>query len=177
MTLTSTGPSGSHLKPVVAVFAVAAIAAGALAIAQVIGTDSPRTTPAPAAVSTEAVEPYNGPSGLERALAEGKLDGGFTLQSSETFAGSEPAPEVVVIAGQGSLYDALIAGKYDGDFPGAPDVQYVLSSETAIGTSSQLVEGLGDLPFVRLSDVGTGGVVVTTGGSVTTGPPAPRRCR
>ena len=43
MTITSTGPSGFHLKPLVSVFAVAAIAAGILAIIQVTGTDSPQS--------------------------------------------------------------------------------------------------------------------------------------
>lgn len=74
MTITSTGPSGFHLKPLVSVFAVAAIAAGILAIIQVTGTDSPLSTPAPAEVSTDVVEPYSGPSGLSQALADGKLD-------------------------------------------------------------------------------------------------------
>ena len=80
MTITSTGPSGFHLKPLVAVFALTAIAAGVLAIVQVTGTDSLQRTPAPVEASTEVAEPYTGPSGLSEALADGKLDAGLASQ-------------------------------------------------------------------------------------------------
>ena len=100
MTITSTGPSGFHLKPLVSVFAVAAIAVGILTIIQVTGTDSPQSTPAPAEVSVEAVEPYAGPNGLAEALADGKLDAGLTATESQASAGSAPLPEIVVVEGQ-----------------------------------------------------------------------------
>lgn len=140
MTITSTGPSGFHLKPLVSVFAVAAIAAGILAIIQLTGTDSPQSTPAPAEVSAEAVAPYAEPSGLAEALADGKLDAGLASAEGQPFAGSVPVPEIVVVEGQGGLHDALIAGKLTMDNPG---VHYVAGSEIAANDSG-LGEALAD---------------------------------
>jgi len=152
MTITSTGPSGFHLKPLVAVFALTAIAAGVLAIVQVTGTDSLQRTPAPAEVSTEVVEPYAGPSGLSEALADGKLDAGLASAESQPFAGSEPVPEIVEVEGHGNLYDALVQGKFDMDFsPGDPAVQYVLIPAAAItpsGSSEAFAAGKFDAGLI-----------------------------
>lgn len=151
MTITSTGPSGFHLKPLVTVFAVAAIVTGVLAVIQVTGTESPQRTPAPASaeVPAEVVEPYTGHSGLAQALADGKLNAGFAAAPGQSFAGSAPVPEILVVEGQGGLHDALIAGKLTMD---SADVRYVASPETAATTnglwtafdSGQLEEGTGD---------------------------------
>jgi len=145
MTITSTGPSGFHLKPLISVFAVAAIAAGILAIIQVTGTDSPQSTPAPAEVSVEvsagAIEQYTAASGLAEALADGKLDAGLASAEGQPFAGSVPVPEIVVVEGQGGLHDALVEGKLTMDNPG---VQYVAGPEIATsdsGLAEALAEG------------------------------------
>ena len=111
MTLTSTGPSGFHIKPVVTVFAVVAFVAGVYAISQQIWIDSQPSASAPTEAVVETAEPYTGPSGLSEAYAAGKLDAGLNPVPGETSAGSEPAPEVTVIEGQDSLYDALVEGK------------------------------------------------------------------
>ncbi len=136
MTLTSTGPSGFHIRPIVTVLAVVAFVAGVYAISQQILTDTQPSTPAATEAVAETAEPYTGPSGLSEAYAAGKLDAGLNPTLSEPFVGTTPAPETVVIAGQGSLYDALIEGKYDVDFlSGASGAQYVLVPEAATGTS------------------------------------------
>jgi len=136
MTLTSTGPSGFHIRPIVTVLAVVAFVAAVYAISQQILTDSQPSTPAATEAVAETAETYTGPTGLSEAYAAGKLDAGLNPIPSEPFVGSTPAPETVVIAGQGSLYDALIEGKYDVDFlSGASGAQYVLVPEAATGTS------------------------------------------
>jgi len=136
MTLTSTGPSGFRIRPIVTVLAVVAFVAGVFAISQQILTDDQVSTPAAAGAVAETAEPYAGPSGLSEAYASGKLDAGLNPAPSEPFVGTTPAPETVVIAGHGSLYDALIEGKYDVDFlSGASGAQYVLVPEAATDTS------------------------------------------
>lgn len=152
MTLTSTGPSGFPIRPIVTVLAVVAFVAGVYAISQQILTDGQPSSPTATETVAETAQPYAGPNGLSEAYAAGKLDAGLNPIPSESFAGSSTAPETVVIEGQGSLYDALIEGKYDLDFsPGDPAVQYVLVPAAATGPSGQLVEGLGDGPFTELS--------------------------
>ena len=152
MTLTSTGPSGFHIRPIVTVLAVAAFVAGVYAISQQILTDNqPGASESTEAVA-ETAEPYVGPSGLSEAYANGKLDAGLNPASSEPYAGSTPAPEIVEIDGQGGLYDALIDGKYTLDFaPGDPGVQYVLVPRAATvtsGSSAALVAGKFDAGLV-----------------------------
>ena len=142
MTLTSTGPSGFHIRPVVTVFAVVAFVAGAYAISQQIWTDSQPSASAPTEAVVETAEPHTGPSGLSEAYAAGKLDAGLNPVPGETLAGSETAPEVVVIAGQGSLYEALIEGKFDVDsLSGESGAQFVLGPETT-AASHGLTEAL-----------------------------------
>lgn len=136
MTLTSTGPSGFHIRPIVTVLAVVAFVAGVYAISQQIVTDSQPGASESSEAVAETAEPYAGPSGLSEAYANGKLDAGLNPASSEPHAGSTPAPEIVVIEGQGSLYNALIEGKYDVDFlSGASGAHYVLAPEAASSTS------------------------------------------
>ena len=136
MTLTSTGPSGFHIRPIVTVLAVAAFVAGVYAISQQILTGNQPSASESTEAVAETAEPYAGPSGLSEAYANGKLDAGLNPASSEPYAGSTPAPEIVVIEGQGSLYDALVEGKYDVDFlSGASGAHYVLVPEAASGTS------------------------------------------
>jgi hypothetical protein len=168
MTITSTGPSGFHLRPLVSVFAVAAIAAGIVAIVQVTSTDSPQTTPVPAEVSTEAVEPSAGPNGLAEALADGKLDAGLTATESQPLAGSAPVPKIVVVEGNGGLRDALVEGKLTMDNPG---VQYAASVETAAINSGlraafdagKFDEGVGDESAVALSPPAAGTPTISGG--------------
>ena len=154
MTITSTGPSGFHIKPVVTLLAVAAFAAAAYVLAlQIWSNDQPSASaPTEAVAVVEAAEPYTGPSGSTEAFAAGKFDAGLVPEPSPATIGSEPAPEIVVIEGQGSLYDALIKGKYNLDAaPGDPIVQYVLVPAATASTSSQLIEGLGDGPYSEAS--------------------------
>lgn len=160
MTLTSTGPSGFHIKPVVMVLAVAAFAAAAYVIALQIRSNDQPSASAPAELSAEAVEPSAEPSGPPAAV----YSGGYLVEgldappadAGKTPAASQPAPEIVVIEGQGSLYDALIDGKYDLDVaPGDPMVQYVLVPAAAASTSSQLIEGLGDESYTEASPAGS----------------------
>lgn len=135
MTITSTGPSGFSLKPLVTVFAVAAIVAGVFAIVQGLGTDSQQSIPAPVEVSTEAVDSYTGPSGLTQALIDGKLIDGLAPAPGQAFAGTESVPEIIVVEGQGGLYDALIDGKLTmGQMSPNPGVQYVRGPEAATST-------------------------------------------
>ena len=103
-------------------------------------------------------EAATGTSGSSEAFAAGKFDAGLVPEPSQTFAAREPAPEVVVIEGQGSLYDALIEGQVRRGFlSGASGVQYVLSSGAATDFSGlrlgvgrrQLVEGFGDGTFAE----------------------------
>jgi len=136
MTLTSTGPSGFHVKPIVTVLAVVAFVAGVYAISQQILTDGQPGASESSEAAAETARPYTSPSGLSEAYAAGKLDAGLNPTPSEPFVGSTPTPETVVIEGQGGLYDALIEGKYDVDFlSGASGAQYVLVPEAATGTS------------------------------------------
>jgi hypothetical protein len=128
-----------------------AFVAGVYAISQQIRTDSQPSASAPTEAVVDTVEPYAGPNGLSEAYAAGKLDAGLNPKPGETSAGSEPAPEVVVITGQGSLYDALIEGKYDVDFlSGASGAHYVLGPETAAafnGLTEALAAGKLDVGF------------------------------
>ena len=160
MTLTSTGPSGFQIKAAVTVLAVVAFVAGAYAISQQFSIDSqPNASAATGAVIATA-DPYTGPSGLSEAYAAGKLDAGLNPVPGETLAGSEPAPEVIVIEGQGSLYDALVEGKYDaGSLSGVSGAQYVLSSEAAAsnGLTEALATGKLDAEFaLQPSEATTG---------------------
>ena len=136
MTLTSTGPSGFHIRPIVTVLAVVAFVAGVYAISQQILTDGQPSSPTATETVAETAQPYAGPSGLSEAYAAGKLDAGLIPTLSEPLVEGTPATTTVVIEGQGSLYDALSQGKYDVDFsPGDSAVQYVLIPVAATGTS------------------------------------------
>ena len=150
MSLTSTGPSGFHLKPIVTILAAVAFVAGVYAISQQVLTENQPSASAPTEAVIEAAEPY--PDSGESPPAVhfgGRLIEGLgdepLAEASETPAVSQPAPEIVVIEGQGSLYDPLIDGKYDPDSA----VQYVLVPNAGTSVSSQLVEGLGDAPFAQ----------------------------
>lgn len=74
MTITSTGPSGLHLKPIVTVFAAAVFAIAIVAIVLWTGTDNPPSSPTPIETATEAVTPDVAPSANWDAYADGKLD-------------------------------------------------------------------------------------------------------
>ena len=153
MTTTSAGPHGFHVKPLVTVFAVAAIAAATIFVAQQVGSDSPQSVPKPIEASAEATAPVVNPYRLSDALADGKLDAGLIPAPSQAATGSVPVPELVPLSGQGGLYEALLDGKFALDFAsGDPGVQYVRSPETATSESGlwgafaegKLDTGLGD---------------------------------
>jgi hypothetical protein len=133
MTLTSTGPSGFHLKPLVTILAAVVFVAAAYVVAQQLLTDDQPSASAPSAVVVETAEPSVESSGLADAYAAGKLDAGLIPGPSETAPGAASTPETITIAGQGGLYDALVEGKFD-FAPGDPAVQYVLVPEVATGS-------------------------------------------
>ena len=136
MTLTSTGPSGFHIKPIVTVLAVVAFVAGVYAIGQQVLTDSQPGVSEPAETVAETAEPSVESSGLSEAYAAGKFDAALNPARSESPPTATPPPEIVEIEGHGGLHDALIQGKYNLDFaPGDPGVQYVLVPEAAAGAS------------------------------------------
>ena len=136
MTTTSAGPHGFHVKPPVVVLAATAIMTAALLVALQVGRDGPESVPNPIEATAEATAPLAKPNGLVQAFVEGKFDAGLIPAPSPATAGAVPVPELVLIAGQGDLYEALIAGKFVLDFgAGDPGVQYVLSPETSASQS------------------------------------------
>lgn len=132
MTTTSAGPHGFHVKPIATVLAVAALVAATIVVAQQVGRDTPQSVPAPIEASVEPAVPYTGPNGLTQAFANGKFDAGLLPAPSQAATGSVPVPQLIPVAGQGGLYDALIAGKFATDFRlGDPGVEYVRSPDAA----------------------------------------------
>jgi hypothetical protein len=125
-----------------AVVAVA-LAAAIIAISQQIGTDSPQTVSAPTQATTEAAAPSANANGLDDALASGKLDAGFGPTDAATSAAATPAPTTVEVAGQGSSYDALIAGKFGEDFGPNANVRYVRGPGSASGGLRQELASIG----------------------------------
>ena len=164
MTLTSTGPSGFHLKPLVAVFAATVFAFAAFAVGLWVGNESqpgtPETVDAPAPVATPEFAPEAAPSANWAAFEAGKLDDGPLPPPSPTI--SEPAtssanvdayaagrldpelaaenPSRYAASGAGSTsanWAAFEAGKYDPEYAAAhPGVTYVVEPRIADGTSA-----------------------------------------
>lgn len=145
MTTTSPGTHEFPVKYVVVAIAAAVFVAAIFAIAQWVGTESQQIVASPSEAQTAAAESYTGPSGLTQAFDDGKLEAGLVPTPSQAVTGSDPAPETVLIEGQGSNYDALIAGKFAMDFNALNSgVQYARAVEAApniIGLSAALAEG------------------------------------
>jgi hypothetical protein len=166
MTTTSPGAHEFPVKYVVVAIVAAVFVAAVFAIAQWAGTESQQIVASPSEAPTAAVESYTGPSGLTQAFADGKLDAGLVPTPSQAVTGSDPVPETVLIKGEGSNYDALIAGKFAMDFNALdPGVHYVRATETAPsvgGLDAALAEGKLDA-----------GLISTPSQAVTGGDPVP----
>ncbi|MEA3511663.1 MAG: hypothetical protein U9R51_09530, partial [Actinomycetota bacterium] len=154
MTTTSPGTHEFPVKYVVMAMAAAVFVAAIFAIAQWAETESQQIVASPSEAPTEAVESYTGPSGLTQAFADGKLEAGLIPTPSQAVTGSDPAPETVLIEGQGSNYDALIAGKFTMEYMSQdPGVRYVRATETAPsvgGLSAALAEGKLDAGLIAI---------------------------
>jgi hypothetical protein len=140
MTTTTTGPNGFPVRYLAMAVVAAALAAVIIAISQQAGTDIVQTVFVPKQATSEAVAPSASASGLNDALANGKLDSGFGQTEASTAAAGTPAPTTVEISGQGGLYDALIGGKLTMD----SNVEYVGTTET---TPSGLFQAWADGKF------------------------------
>lgn len=145
MTTASPGTHGFHGRHLVITIGVAAIVLVIVAMGLWLESDTQVSVLAPSDVSTEILTPETTPHSLTEALADGKLDSGFVPAENNAPPVVESNPEIVVGAGQGGLYDALIAGKLDMGFDA--DVRYVRGSEVAptglwaAYASGQLQEG------------------------------------
>ncbi len=95
MTLTSTGPSGFHLKPLVAVFAAAVFAIAAFGVALWVGTDTKPITSASVDAPAQVATPEVAPSANLQAFEAGKLDEAPLLPPSPTVG--EPAPRASLL--------------------------------------------------------------------------------
>jgi hypothetical protein len=142
MTTTTTGTNGFPIRYIVMAAAAAALAAVIIAISQQAGTDVVQTISAPRQATTEVAASSAGANGLADALESGKLDEGGGQSQPSTATANAPAPRTVEVTGQGSSYDALIAGKFSMDFGPDADVRYVRAPGAASGGLTQaLAEG------------------------------------
>lgn len=137
MTTTTTGTNGFPMRYIVIAVVAAALAAVIVAMSQQAGTDGQQTVAASSQATTEATVSSVNASGLADALANGKLD--ERLGSVDASAGTvgTAQPRTVEIAGQGSSYDALLAGKFGVDFDPSADVRYVRAPGEASGGLTQ----------------------------------------
>ena len=111
MTLTSTGPSGFHLKPLVAVFAATVFAFAAFAVGLWVGNESQPSTPAAVDAATPVATPEVAPSANFAAFEAGKLDDGpLSLPSA---AVGESSARAVASAALNANLDAYASGKLD----------------------------------------------------------------
>lgn len=137
MTTTTTGTNGFPVRYIVMAVVATALAAVIIAISQQAGTDVVQTVLAPEQVETEATASGANASRLADALANGKLDEGTgsTDSSGGTVGTSEP--RIIEVAGLGTSYDALIAGKFGMDFGPNASVRYVRGPGEASGGLTQ----------------------------------------
>ena len=142
MTITSTGPSGFHLKPLVTVFAAAVLAAAAFAVGLWVGDDTQPATPAaveaPAPVATAEVAP----SANVEAFEAGKLDDG-PLPS--------PSPATTAPATPNANLDAYASGKLDPELAAANPSRYAASGagNTSANWSAYDAGKLDDAPPIQ----------------------------
>jgi hypothetical protein len=123
MTLTSTGPSGFHLKPLVAVFAAAVFAIAAFAVGLWVGTDTQPSTPAFVDAAAQVAAPEVAPSANLEAFEAGKLDDAPLPPPSPTVGA--PGTQGVASEAPSANFDAFAAGKLDMELAAAnPSVYY-----------------------------------------------------
>ena len=146
MTLTSTGPSGFHLKPLVAVFAATVFAFAAFAVGLWVGNESqpgtPETVDAPAPVATPEVAPEAAPSANWAAFEAGKLDDGPLPPPSPTI--SEPATSSANV-------DAYAAGRLDPELAAENPSRYAASGAGSTSANWAAFEAgkLDDAPAIE----------------------------
>ncbi len=143
MNTTTHKPGSFPISYAVVAIAIAGIVLVVAAISQWPETQNQPESVAPAQVLTTVAAPQVSPNGLNYAFSQGKFDAGLVPVESPTAPMTNSDPEIVVIAGQGSLHDALIAGKFSLE---TDSVQYVQGDETAAsGSSTALGEGTFEL--------------------------------
>lgn len=111
MTLTSTGPSGFHLKPLVGVFAAAVFAAAAFAVGLWIGNERQPAPPAAVDATAPVATPEVAPSANVEAFEAGKFDDAPLPPPSPT--AGEPGSQGVATEAPSANVDAYAAGKLD----------------------------------------------------------------
>lgn len=111
MTLTSTGPSGFHLKPLLAAFAAAVFAIAAFAVGLWVGTESQPSTPPAVDAAAPVATPEVAPSANWAAFEAGKLDDAPLPPPSPTV--SKPATQGVASEAPSANLDAYATGKLD----------------------------------------------------------------
>jgi hypothetical protein len=126
MTLTSTGPSGFHLKPLVAVFAATVFAVAVFAIGYSVGTDTQPPTPSPLDATAQVTAPDVAPTANWSAFEAGKFDDRPLPAPSP--AVSEPAPPGVASEAQSANLDAYATGKLDMELAAANPNRYASSA-------------------------------------------------
>jgi hypothetical protein len=137
MTTTTTGTNGFPVRYIVMAVVAAALATVIIAISQQGGTDIAQSVSAPRQAGTEVATQSANANGLADALESGKLDEGSGGSRQSTATASASAPTTVEVTGQGSSYDALIAGKFGVDFGPNADVRYVRAPGAASGGLTQ----------------------------------------
>jgi hypothetical protein len=146
MTLTSTGPSGFHLKPLVAVFAAAVFAFAAFAVGLWVGNESQPSTPAAldaaTSIPTPEVAPDVAPSANWTAFEAGKFDDAPLPPSSLTI--SEPATRSANV-------DAYAAGKLDAELAAENPSRYAASGAGSTSANWAAFEAgkLDDAPAIQ----------------------------
>ena len=126
MTLTSTGPSGFHLKPLVAVFAAAVFAIAAFGVALWVGTDTKPIASASVDAPAQVATPEVAPSANLQAFEAGKLDDAPLLPPSPTVG--EPGTQGVAGEVPSANLDAYAAGKLDMELAAANPSRYAVSA-------------------------------------------------
>lgn len=124
MTITSTGPSGFHLKPVVTALAAAVFAVAIIAVGLWAGTDNPPSTPTPIETPAQVAAPDITSSANWDAYAEGKLDDTPLAPSRTTAPGTRSA----MSEGRSANFDALAAGKLDMKLAAENPSRYAVSA-------------------------------------------------
>lgn len=125
MTLTSTGPSGFHLKPLIAVLAATVFAFAALAIGLWVGNESEPSMPAVVDAATPVATPEVAPSANWTAFQAGKLDDG--LLSLPSPAVGESGNQAVASAAPSANFGAYASGKLDPELAATNPSRYAAS--------------------------------------------------
>jgi len=126
MTLTSTGPSGFHLRPMVAVFAAAVFAIAAFAVGLWARSDSQPSTPAAVEAPAPVPTPEVASSANWAAFEAGKLDDG-PLAPPGPAAGDSGVRPIAGEAPNANL-DAYLSGKLDMELAATNPSRYAASA-------------------------------------------------